>query len=109
MADTKAEFCRQLDSFLPDLILCDFSLPQFGALEALRILSARASRTPLIIVTGTLSDEMAVDCLKRGAVDYILKEKTARLPNAIKKALELEKSRAERKEAQKRLRASDTH
>lgn len=108
MVDSGEEYKRQLKEFKPDVILCDFSLPQFGALEALRILEEEANPTPLIIVTGTLSDEMAVDCLKKGAADYIIKDKTARLPSAIKRALELVKSKTEKAEALKRLRDSET-
>ena len=66
--DNRAAFLDALENFKPTIILCDYSIPQFGALAALDILNQKKLTVPLIIVTGTLSDEMAVECLKKGAV-----------------------------------------
>ena len=62
-AATREEYLAQLDQFGPDIILCDYSIPQFGALEALKILKDAHSEVPLIIVTGALTDELAVEGL----------------------------------------------
>lgn len=105
--DDRKDYIYQLEQFKPDIILCDFSMPQFGALEALKILEEKSLQIPLIIVTGTLSDEMAVKCLKKGAIDYILKEKIVRLPSAIQLALDLSRSRKEKTEALENLRQSE--
>ncbi|MGE0528494.1 MAG: response regulator, partial [Bdellovibrionales bacterium] len=106
-AEEESSFLHQLNEFKPEVILCDFSLPQFGALKALEVLKEQQSTTPLIIVTGTLTDEMAVDCLKKGAVDYIIKDKIVRLTSAIKRALEHSRSEREKQEAEKRLQQSE--
>lgn len=105
--DNRAAFLMALENFKPNLILCDYSIPQFGALAALDILQEKKVLTPLIIVTGTLSDEMAVECLKKGAVDYVIKDKIVRLPSAIKNALELTKSQQEKVIAEERLRQNE--
>ncbi len=100
--DTRQDFVHQLENFQADLILCDYSLPQFNALEALEIRKERASHIPVIIVTGTLTDEMAVECLKKGALDYVIKERIVRLPYAIQRALE-HRRMTEQKEADAEL------
>lgn len=105
--DNRAAFLDALENFKPTIILCDYSIPQFGALAALDILNQKKLTVPLIIVTGTLSDEMAVECLKKGAVDYVIKDKIVRLPSAIKIALDLKKSQQDRSFAEERLRQNE--
>lgn len=105
--DNRAAFLDALENFNPTIILCDYSIPQFGALAALDILNQKQLTIPLIIVTGTLSDEMAVECLKKGAVDYVIKDKIVRLPSAIKIALDLKKSQQDRTFAEERLRQNE--
>ncbi|HWN93819.1 MAG TPA: response regulator, partial [Methylomirabilota bacterium] len=83
-----------LTEFRPDIILADYSLPQFSALEALRLLHDRKNTVPVILVTGSHSEEAAVECMKGGAEDYILKASLTRLPNALQNALR--KKEAER-------------
>lgn len=101
--DNSADFILGLMGFKPDLVLCDFSLPQFSAIEALQLLQARASQIPLVIVTGCLTDEVAVTCLQKGAADYVIKEKLVRLPSVIKRTLELASIKRERESAEKQL------
>jgi PAS domain S-box-containing protein len=74
-------------------VLADYSLPQFSGLEALKIVRERGTKIPFILVTGMKNEEIAVECLKEGADDYILKSSLRRLPGAIQNALE--KRRAE--------------
>lgn len=105
--DNRAAFLDALENFNPTIILCDYSIPQFGALAALDILNQKKLAIPLIIVTGTLSDEMAVECLKKGAADYVIKDKIVRLPSAIKLTLDLRKSQQERSIAEERLRQNE--
>lgn len=107
IVDNRAAFLDALENFKPNMILCDYSIPQFGALSALDILQEKKILTPLIIVTGTLSDEMAVECLKKGAIDYVIKDKIVRLPSAINNALELTKSQHEKVIAEQRLRQNE--
>lgn len=105
--DNRNDFVMRLRDFRPDIILCDFSLPQFNALDALEIAKVEAPGVPLIIVTGTLSDETAVETLKSGAVDYLLKERVVRLPSAIRNALAIRKSEEEREAARRLLKRNE--
>src|SRR5271157_2281734 len=93
------EFFRQrLEKAEYDIILADFNLRDWSAFDALDIL--------LIVVTGALGDEAAAECIKRGAADFVLKDRLARLPTAVKRALEERRLRDENKralEAQLRL------
>lgn len=84
---TREAFERQLNESRPDVILSDNSLPQFNALEALQYVRTRDLNLPFILVTGTMSEEFAVEILKSGASDYILKDRLHRLPTAIRQAL----------------------
>src|SRR5687767_12458513 len=88
----------------PDIILSDFTLPQFNAFEALRILGERRLDIPLIVVTGSISEEVAVDCIKSGAVDYLLKDRMARLPAAVASALDEKRLRDEKRRTEEQLR-----
>jgi CheY-like chemotaxis protein len=79
-----------------DMILSDFSLPGFDGLAAARIVRARWPAIPFIIVSGTLGEERAIDALKGGATDYVLKERLARLAPAVRRAMQEVQERAER-------------
>jgi sigma-B regulation protein RsbU (phosphoserine phosphatase) len=97
VADKEA-FARALDNFQPDIVLSDFSLPGFDGLSALRLVRERDSDLPVIVVTGMLGDEAAVGIIKAGANDYVLKDRLARLPPAVERAvLEAEQSRARKR------------
>jgi two-component system cell cycle sensor histidine kinase/response regulator CckA len=79
-----------------DLVMSDYRLPGFDGLKALRHLQERGLDIPLIIVTGALGDELAVECIKRGVADCLLKDRLARLGVAIEQALEKQRQRVER-------------
>lgn len=97
--DTREEYEQALDDFLPGLILSDHALPQFDSLEALKICRARFSLIPFILVTGAVSEEFAVNCLKLGASDYLLKSNLSRLRSAIDAALKNRKTEEEKQQA----------
>lgn len=88
LATNKTAFINALDEFVPDVILSDHSLPKFNSSDALAAARQKLPDVPFIMVTGTVSEEFAVSIIKQGADDYILKDRLARLPAAIKTALE---------------------
>ena len=99
---TKEAFLDGIENFKPDVILSDHSLPQFNSSAAYELYREKNLQIPFILVTGTVSEEFAVDCLQLGIDDYVLKSSLSRLPAAILNALhkrELEKAKAERLEA----------
>jgi signal transduction histidine kinase len=85
--ETEPDFTLALQAVQPDLILSDFSLPQFDGLRALEIALKDAPETPFIFVSGTIGVERAVDALHRGASDYVEKTKLSRLSSAVERAL----------------------
>lgn len=103
---TEEEYCRRLDPNL-DVILADFTLPQFDALAALDLLKQRRLDIPFIIVSGTIGEEAAVEALRRGAVDYLLKDRLGRLGEAVRSALEAKALRCEKEEAIQALARSE--
>lgn len=106
MADTREAFLDSLDDPL-DIILADYTLPQYNAIEALRDLKERDLDIPVVIVTGTISEEVAVECIKQGAADYLLKDRLARLGAAINQVLEEKRLRQEKTRAEQELIASE--
>ncbi len=85
--DKRDEFIVALRDFQPDVILSDHGLPGFSSHEALRLSSQERTGIPFILVTGTVSDEYAISCLRLGIDDYILKSNLSRLPIAIRSAI----------------------
>lgn len=102
--DTRSEFTNAIRHFAPDVILSDHALPQFNSLEPLKICKRLGLSAPFILVTGAVSEEFAVVCLKQGADDYVLKSNLSRLPNAIQNALNSQQQQAQRKKAENELR-----
>jgi signal transduction histidine kinase len=95
-------FVAALECGRIDLILSDFSLPAFDGLSALGMAQVHCPDVPFILVSGTLGEERAIDSLKRGATDYVLKERLARLVPAVHRALQEVKERVERKLAERK-------
>jgi len=104
--DGREDFLQSLDKLKPDLILSDYHLPGFDGLEALDLAREKVPDTPFIFVTGTLGEERAIETLKRGASDYVLKNSLTQLVPAVHRALREAESRAERRRAEERLRES---
>jgi PAS domain S-box-containing protein len=88
VVDNRDNFIKALTEFAPDIILSDHSLPSFNSHEALSIFKTMGLNIPFILITATVSEEFAVDVIKRGADDYILKDRLERLPSALANALE---------------------
>jgi PAS domain S-box-containing protein len=90
-----------------DVILCDYSLPAFDGPTALAIAGEHCPQTPFIFVSGMLGEEIAIDLLKRGANDYVLKQRLERLAPAVRQAVARRRERAGREAVEARLRASE--
>jgi sigma-B regulation protein RsbU (phosphoserine phosphatase) len=93
---TREEYIEQVETWSPDLILSDHTLPGFSSVEAFSILKKKALIIPFILITGSVSEEFAVDCLKAGMSDYILKGSLKRLPSSITSILQSNKIRREK-------------
>ena len=102
---TREAFVQGLGEFKPDVILADYTLPAFDGLKALRLAKEICPQTPLIMVTGTLGDDVAVGLLREGARDYILKDRLSRLAPAVRRALEEARVETARQEAEEKYRA----
>ena len=100
----KSAYIKELEEFLPDLILADYSLPGFGGRAALKIAVDRSIDIPFIFVSGAIGEELAIELLKKGATDYVLKNKLSRLAPSVKRALNELAERNERKKAENELR-----
>lgn len=99
ITDNKEIFISLITDFKPDIILSDFNLPSFTGIEALDIIKKQHIYIPVIIITGSLNEEVAADCIKSGAYDYILKDNIKRLPFAIQSALEHKNLKEEKENA----------
>ncbi len=104
---TQKDFVQLLGSKRYDIILSDFSLPGFNAFGALRLSKDLSPETPFICVSGSIGEETAIQLLREGAVDYILKDRLVRLPFAIKRALEEIQEKEIRIKAEFELRESE--
>src|SRR6267143_4791638 len=102
----KEQFLEEIVSQTPDIILSDYSLPQFSGIEALRLVKAQDCAAPFILVTGSQTEEVAVQCMREGAADYILKSSLTRLPSAVLTALKRSETEKQRVEALEALRQS---
>lgn len=99
----KVSYLKALDEFSPDIILSDYSLPSFDGLSALKLAVRKCPDVPFIFVSGALGEETAIELLKQGATDYVLKSRLSRLGPAVSRALQEVKERKERKMAEEEL------
>src|SRR6266481_5928091 len=102
----KKKILNELEHRPPALILSDYSLPGFDGNEALILARQKCPETPFIFVTGTMGEEVAIETLKNGATDYVLKTRLSRLIPAVHRALRECHERAERRKAEEQLRES---
>jgi two-component system sensor histidine kinase UhpB len=101
--ETERDFLAELER-LPDIVLSDYSMPGFSGLRALELLRERKRDIPFILISGTMGEDMAVEAMKRGASDYLLKDRLARLGDAVKRSLDAAREAAERRELEIRYR-----
>ncbi len=101
--DTREAFIRALDELYPDIVLADYKLPSFDGGSALKIVRQQYPTVPVLMVTGAVGDEIAVELLKLGARDYILKDRLARLGTAVRRVLSENQDTCARKAAEKAL------
>jgi DNA-binding NarL/FixJ family response regulator len=92
---SRKEFLDALINFKPDIILSDYSLPTFNGMHAFRLFKERHIFIPFILVTGTLSDELSLECLSEGIDDFILKSQFNRLPSLIARHIEIKRLASE--------------
>lgn len=104
--DTEEDFLGALHAGL-DLVLSDYSMPQFTGLRALELVKSRHPEIPFIIVSGTIGEDTAVESMRLGATDYLLKDRLGRLGPAISRALELGRLRREQRKSEEALRSSE--
>jgi len=100
---TRADYEAALDRGDFDLILSDYSLPKFDGMSALALARQRHPEKPIIFVSGTIGEEAAVEALKQGALDYVLKDQMARLPSAVKRAVAESEELTRRQENEEKL------
>ncbi|OIO00729.1 MAG: hypothetical protein AUJ51_09740 [Elusimicrobia bacterium CG1_02_56_21] len=105
--ETRGDFLTALKSFSPGLIISDYKLPQFDGLSALKLALGHAPGIPFIILTGSMNEDTAVECMKAGAWDYVIKEHIKRLGPAAVSALEQGRVRGEKLLAEQALRKSE--
>ena len=107
VVQTKEAFADSLTTFRPDIILSDYSLPQFDGIAAFHIKQQISADIPFIIVSGTVGEENAVELIKNGVTDYVLKDKLYGIIPKIKRALKESNERRERAIAVQNLRKSE--
>lgn len=106
LVDSEAAYLAELDR-PPDLILADYNLPQFDGLTALQRVRDRGLEIPFLLVSGTIGEEVAVESMKQGADDYLLKDRLARIGPAVERALEQRRLRRDKLAADRALRQSE--
>jgi DNA-binding NtrC family response regulator len=104
VVDTREAFVDQLTAFRPEVILSDYHLPGFSGETALKIVQEQCPEIPFVFWSGVLGDEAAVELIKQGAADYVLKDRPARLPSVIRRALAEVGQRAQLAQLEDRLR-----
>jgi diguanylate cyclase (GGDEF)-like protein/PAS domain S-box-containing protein len=106
LVETEPQFLAEVADFMPDVILSDFSMPQFDGMAALALARTTCPQVPFIFVSGTLGEEYAIRALQRGASDYVLKSNLIRLPAAVTRAVREARERAVREAVEMELEAA---
>jgi CheY-like chemotaxis protein len=88
LVDTEDDFIRALDEFFPDIILCDHTLPSFNSLEAFKIVKDKKLAIPFILISATMTEDLAMNVVSEGADDFIFKDRLKRLPAAVTGAIQ---------------------
>lgn len=101
--DNRLDFIASLEDVCPELVLADYALPAFDGLSALSIAKRLCPDVPFIFVSGLMGEEVAIDSLQRGATDYVLKQRIARIGPAVRRALDEVRDRLNRRHAEEEL------
>lgn len=105
--ETRAQFEKEIGKDNYDIILADYRLPDFDGIAALKIAREKAPLVPFIFFSGSLGEELAIESLRNGATDYVLKNKPNRLASAVRRALRERRERVEREAVQRKLQESE--
>ena len=108
VVQTREQFVEKIHAVQYDIVLSDYRLPQWTGIDALRVLKQFGVDVPFILVTGTIGEEGAVDAMKMGVTDYVLKDRIARLSVAVRRALDERAGQVARVRAEDALRRSET-
>ncbi len=108
LVETPEDFKKALIDFKPDVVISDYSMPQFDGLEAMQIARSFDELIPFIIITGSRNEEIAVKCMREGADDYVIKENMKRLPFAVMEAFKRKQSQREKEIYFERLQEKET-
>lgn len=103
VVDTEHDFMEKLKEFSPDLVISDYLMPGFDGMRVIELVLKNAPELPVIILTGSMNEDTAAECMKAGAVDYVIKEHMARLPYAVVEALEKKEIKIAKEKAEKAL------
>ena len=104
---TRVDLIKALKKFKPDLVISDYMMPAFNGLQALKEVKEFDPEIPFILCTGSINEETAVECIKAGAEDYVIKEHITRLPFAVKEAMEQHRILTEKKTAELLLKENE--
>ncbi len=104
--DSRKDFLTALEEFKPDIVISDYMMPSFNGLQALKDSRDHDPFMPFILFTGSTNEEIAVECMKAGASDYVIKEHMTRLPFAVIEVMEQTRIQKEKKEADYKLELS---
>jgi PAS domain S-box-containing protein len=104
IVDTKDEYIKAINEFKPDIILSDYTLPSFNGMQAIKIREEIAKSTPFILITGTINEETAVEVMKAGADDYLIKEHLTRIGEAIKSSIKKREMSIQKQDAEEKVR-----
>ena len=103
IARTSEEFTDRVRRNSYDVVLADYKLPNWNGMESVETMRREGLDIPVILVTGSLGEHTAVDCIKQGAADYVLKDNLSRLPESVRRAIRENKLREEHKQSQEDL------
>ncbi|MEW6601454.1 MAG: PAS domain-containing protein, partial [Nitrospirota bacterium] len=101
--ETEKTFIKGMDDFAPDLILSDYHFPSFDGISAMKIAKEKKPEVPFIFISGAMGEELAVEMLKEGATDYVIKDRLERLPSAVQRAVKEKEERAKHEQTEKAL------
>ena len=108
IVDTESALRRELSEFRPDIVLCDYTIPGFSGLLALELVRKLQPATPVLMLSGSIAEDTAIECLKLGATDYLLKSSLRRLGPAVRRAVAEARQRQQLEERIERLSHYDT-